>query len=385
MTRRRSQDELDRLAVEAVRLRREEGLSVRDIHEELQRRGEQVGSQRDVRFLLDRAIKQQLVNIQVTPIPVHPELDDGLARDLAKATKIRRVLVVKCNLAGGEEQSAAGAIAGEQVMPDTALLESLGAAAAICLAEVLRDDDKIAVGAGRAVSSTIKALTDMTHGLAVDGLSVTSLGGGMLRTPFTPPDGIDLVDADYNAAQMAIALGVPVAKVKLCYLPAFAPADRCDELVDLLAAHLRHLDANVLLYGCGVVDESHYLLRMDDPQMQVIRSQAEQLRKLVQRHRGAVIDFCDEFFVAPGVPDDLLDEVSDIVMALRKAAVRIDPAELARPPERILVAGGRRKIEALALLTNSAWTGVRPTTLVTDRSTAKTLVAPRSPQRCIPR
>jgi DNA-binding transcriptional regulator LsrR (DeoR family) len=376
MNPRRPKEELDRLAVAAVSLQRVAGLSVVEIGEELRGRGDRVGDQRDVRFLLDRAKK--LVNIVVEPVAIAPELDSRLGEELAAVTKVRRVLVVKYEACGRERSSSGEAPSPSPIPASTTLHRCLGAAAAIHLAEVLRDNDKIAVGPGRAVTSTIRALSDGNHGLAVNGLSVSSLGGGMMRTPFAPPDGIDLVDADYNAAQLAIALGIPVARVKLCYLPAFAPADRCDELVALLAPHLKDLDANVLLYGCGVIDENHYLLRMEDPQTQVIRAQAERLRALTQGHGcGVVIDFCDEFFAAPGVPADVEVEVRGIVAALRKAAVRIVPDQLARPLERILVAGGQRKLQALALLTDTSWKGPRPTTLVTDDATASALVATR--------
>lgn len=349
-----------------------------EIGEELRGRGDPVSDRRDVRFLLDRAKK--LVNIVVEPVAIPPELDGRLGEELAEVTKVRRVLVVKYEACGRERSPSGDAASPSPAIPaTTALHKCLGAAAAIHLAEVLRDNDKIAVGPGRAVTSTIKALSDGKHGLEMTGLSVSSLGGGMMRTPFAPPDGIDLVDADHNAAQLAIALGIPVARVKLCYLPAFAPADRCDELVALLAPHLKDLEANVLLYGCGVIDENHYLLRMEDPQTQVIRAQADRLRTLTEGHAGGVvIDFCDEFFAAPGVPTDIEAEVRGIVATLRKAAVRIVPDQLARPLERILVAGGQRKLQALALLTDPSWKGPRPTTLVTDDATASALVATRS-------
>jgi DNA-binding transcriptional regulator LsrR (DeoR family) len=372
MTLRRRPDELDRIAIEAVRLQREEKLSTADIECELRRQGERVNGLRDIRFLLDRAKKRGLVTIQVTPSAAAPDLDESLGRELAKRMRIRQALVVDC---GRDELSDDVVTHAPAVRGSGILHEALGVAAANRLAQVLRDGDSVAVGAGRGVSATIRALSESELGLAVEGLSVASLGGGMLRTPFAPRNAIDLVDADYNAAQMAIALRIPVSRVTLCYLPAFAPADRCDELVDLVAPHLRNLNANVLLYGGGVVDEAHYLLRMEDPQTQVIRSQAEQLRKVVERHRAAVIDFCDEFFVAPDVPPDLVAEVSDIVRTLRAAAIRIAPVELARPAERILVAGGRRKIQALALLTDPGWEGPRPSTLVTDCPTARTLLA----------
>ena len=302
------------------------------------------------------------MNIHVTPVAVEPDLNDELGRELRKRTGARRALVVNnCD----EDDS-------------DAMHACLGAAAAHFLVDVLRDGDKIAVAAGRAVNATIKELRrqpELDAGLGA-GLSVISLGGGMLRTPFAPQNALDLVDADYNAALLAIALCVPVARVNLCYLPAFAPPARCADLINIVAPHLRKLKADVLLYGCGVVDDAHYLLRMEDPQTQVIRPQAEKLRRVVKQYRGAVVDFCDEFFVAPTVPRDLLDEVRDIVTALRKAAIRIEPLELAKPAERILVAGGRRKLEALALLTDESWAeGPRPTTIVTDSGTATALLS----------
>lgn len=366
MPSRRMPAEIARLAIEAVRLQREEGLSTAEVLVALQHQGEKITNTRYVRFLLDRA--KDLVDIRVEPVLGPPDLDEQLGRQLSRRTGIKHVVVVMY-------EEAKDATRAQAVRQSKELHQALGAAAANRLIQALRDNDKIAVGAGRAVSSTIKALIDAELNPRFHGLSVTSLGGGMLRAPFAPRETIELVDADYNAAQLAIALGVPVARVSLCYLPAFAPPDTCNDLIDIVAPHLRDLKADLLLYGGGVVDESHYLLRMDDPQTQVIRAQADQLKRILKRHRPAVIDFCDEFFIAPGLPEDLVGEVQGIVIALREAAIRIAPAELGRPAERILVAGGLRKIEALTLLIDADWEGPRPTTLVTDRRTAQALLA----------
>lgn len=366
---RRSSEELDRLAREAARLVLEERRDENDVAREL----ELSGDRREVRGLLRRA--EKLVRVHVTDIAREPApLNDNLGQELARKIGLSCALVVRLPTRRAP-QTDHDWLAGE-----TGLHEELGRVAAGHLLAIVRPRDAIGVCGGRGVGYTIEHVhqtRDLMRHPAYGGEGpAVSLAGGVFVPTWTETAGLKHVDnADFNALRLSHALNRPR---KLCCVRGFRPDEESrDATVQRDAKHfVDETPIDIVVYGAGVVDSCHYLQRItDDPQADAVSEVRERLRMLTDEPRTAavVIDHCEHFYIA-ATPEEHRAQITEIVDELNAMIVAITPERIKNAPERLLVAGGERKLPALLPLVGDEWDGPRPTTLITDQETAETLI-----------
>lgn len=378
--------EMDELAIAVATLHYERNLGHDLVAAELRSEGRDVRDPRDVRKLLARAHERALVSVSVMPRAVPPPRDETLGRRLARAIGVRNAVVVVTDLGADESHRSTDPDRRAQARRESNELHSLlGAAAAEHLWERLRSEDRIAVGGGRGPAHTVAALGRLRaerDPAYADQHVVLSLGGVRLTSAHSP--GVEMPAADYNASCLAniIVEGeVDAQNVRLCRLPSFLDEDHRDTLMKRIAPHLRGspsrpLEADVAVFGGGVIDHAHELMVLGDPQYEEIKDELVQLRKLIDGGCEApVINFCDVFYPGPSVPEKKQKLVERIVAGLNSKAVTIAPEKLEPVHEKILVAGGHQKLPMLSVLTAADWQGLRPTTLVTDQATARGLLA----------
>jgi DNA-binding transcriptional regulator LsrR (DeoR family) len=361
---------LDRLAVECARLTYEHGLSRSQVQERID-----VRDQRDYKGLLDRA--RSLIEVTVTEIDdVVPPVDTRLGVRLTALLGAHAIVIDV-----DEPTHVEGMDPRE---PGRYLHDQLGRAAAERLLIIARAEDRIAVCSGRGVGYTVEHVARRPQHLRAQPSKngdrageVVSLAGGIFLKAWEQGPGLQHLDnADHNAERLAETLG---RQAQLCAARAYRGSKDDRDLTIAMDAH--HLtDAgtaiDIALYGAGVVDEGHYLLRItDDPQARAIEPERTALRQLLAdaRHHGTIVDHCEHFYgVAGALPAD--PRVYALARSLNEKIVAASPDVIERARERMLVAGGRQKRKALMPLGSDDWRGPRPTTLVTDRATALALL-----------
>ena len=377
----RRADQLDELGVEAARLHFEQRLSPVEIRSRVAGGDEAFRSSRDVRVLIDRALRKNLVKVRVDAVPggVAPVINDDLSRRLASATELRRAVVVEADDLVDREMSGSRSDDRAALNSDKLHLRLAHPAAQI-LWHSLRPGDRIGVGAGRGVGFTIDALERIVPDKsAFADYQVYSLAGGMMRVPWAYP--VENIDADTNAGKLARSLGAKDQdwnNVMPVLLPIFVSRRR-DEIIRDHAPHL--LDdsegsgsLDIAVYGCGVLDEHHHLLRVPSPETRPVKAELDDVRGVLKNNSSVapIIDICDRFWTSTTDPS-ARSETDDIVDKLNGHVVTVDPSKLGRSRERLVVAGGQQKFNALEGLLLSV-PEVRPTTLVTDSWTARRLL-----------
>lgn len=338
----------------------------------------------DVRRLLRRAIDKGLVEFKVRAPPVVTAIDKELSTEVADKARCRRAIVVAVDPVADEGYRSPDPETRERSLRGgDDLNEALGWHAAKHLLSRLESNDYVAVGGGRAVALTIKGIE--AHEPVLGDHHVISLSGGRIRQPWAGQVGAFALGADDNASRLAMRI-LPRAKwtaekIHLCGLPGFID-DHHTDLIDAFAPHLVAEDAITApdqtyghaIFGAGVLDASHYLMRAKDPQTDVIREELTALTTILSAECPApVVDFCDFFMVGPRIPKKARKIAEEIVSGLNAKVVTAAPDKLNNVRERILVAGGPHKHDVLELLA-SVDCAIRPTMLVTDRTTAKELL-----------
>ena len=324
-------------------------------------------------MLLKRA--EHLVRVHVTDIAREPPpLSDKLGQALARKIGLSCALVVRVppRRRHGDQGS---------LRIDSELHEDLGRVAAKHLLAIVRPRDAVAVCAGRGVGYTVEHVDHTPHLEGHPAYSgegpILSLAGGVFVPTWSAAGLKHLDNADLNALRLSHALG---RTRKLCYVRGYRPdEDSRDATIAMDAEHfVDGTQIDIVLYGAGVVDSSHYIQRItDDPQADAISDVRQRLRRFTDRPStsAVVIDHCEHFYVAPErCPADQRDEVTEIVDELNRMIVAIPPERIKNAPERMLVAGGHHKLPALLQLLSDEWDGPRPTTLVTDEQTAEALI-----------
>lgn len=364
----RSNEERDAIGILAAKLYYEEGRSLEDVQVRLAERGFDVRSTRDVGLAIRRAIDNHLCKVRVEVFAEASALA-GLSDELAHAAGIRRAMVA--------------ATPPDGKLSDGDLHLRLGDLAARFLWESsLRPGDRIGVGPGRGVGSTVHELSPLVpERLPYAGYRIYALTGATLGAP--SPDWVDIVDADHNAEGLARHLRAGPEdwdNVTPVHLPIFVPADR-DAVLAIVAPHLLDppptgppLDLDVAVYGCGVLSPGHHVVSFRSRATESVQDDLELLaRDVWPQAPSAVIDVCEHYVVGDDVPVGLRPVVEGVVQRLNDRVVAVAPGILARAKERILVAGGRYKFPAV-LATLTSLPEMRPTTLVTDEWTARRLL-----------
>lgn len=378
--RKRSREYLDLLAFQAAKLFYEENLSPEDVFARMA--GEyDVRSPRDVRLLLDRARDKgnPLVEVKVSPITRAGwavPTDDRLSEALARAVGIRRALVAKTGALASDPKAEKAAQQSDE------LHRMLGSVAARLLWGIIRNGDSIGVGPGRGTGYAVDALSRWATSQVVKrfaNLRVLSLTGSIMREPLAEAKN---VDADTNAYRLAVLLD---AELRAVEMPLFVTSRQGftyeDFLVGTQASYLLDEDPEppptIGVFGVNIVNEDHYLLRPPPrhprlPNTQAIEEELDELRQILPSCPAALMDVCVRF--CPGiVAGDYSEAVWSIVRRLNSKVVSISTKKLNQAEEKIVVAGGIQKYEAVRALVGGGRELV-PTTLVTDEVTATRLI-----------
>jgi len=372
----------DQLAREAARLHYEQGLETAVI-------AERYGcSARRVRDLIRYAREQGLVSIEVSDlVGPEPALDRALGAELERRARLSRALVVEVD---EEPVEDGGGEAGER------LHYQLGRAAADYVYDLIDSaGDTVAIGAGRGVHFTVRALRDLVEQRkpVLGQLEIFAMVGAMwVRTHSLRQPSREFVDADQNALELADIFDVPWSHVHLVWLPRlYMLGDEAqkDEVIARVAPHLAGDDwqaqtpkdaprLSVSLFGLGVVnDRGHFMMRHWGPQTAAVE-EIEALREVVLPvDPTAVVDVCDRFWLRrdAALPPDVRREAQRIVDSLNRRSVAVSFTKLNAARRRCLVAGGAQKLEGLAeVLLHGDEIGARPNVLVTDAPTAAALL-----------
>lgn len=382
--RKRTPRELDELAIATATLHFERGWDHEKVASELRQGGKDVRSSRDVRNLLERAKERSLIEIHVVPRASEPEVDKALGEALAAKVNARTAIAVRTDLASDRSFASKDPSRRLRSLRESNELHSLlGAAAADHLWARMREDDRIAVGGGRGPAHTVAALgRDVPEGY--EGRhEILSLSGARMsrkRASGVASPGAEADHSALNLASLIIDGELHGDNVMLCRLPGFMDAGDRDKLMARFAPHLqpttkKPLEVQIALIGAGVVDLGHELLMAPDPQDDEIRDELRALRRMIENGcLGPIVNFCDNFYPAPGLSKAQRNTATRIADGLNSRVVTVAPKKLNGVSEKILVAGGRQKLPLFELLADEAWNELTITTLVTDTATARTLL-----------
>jgi len=377
---RKSPEELDRLAVEAVRLTYEDELERDEVAARL-------GMQRHkVAEFLVRARRKGLVALR-TADPGLPVIEHATSARLERASGIRTVVAVKAT-----PRASFRAATGEADIPDTPaspdrfLHRMVAAGAATLLWDRFRDGDKIAVGAGRGVRFTVEALREhaVSRPRTFTGIRIVSLTGNppVRRDP-------DELASDAIAAALASVLDVVdgVEQVNSTYV-ADSPRAALRSVRSQLMAPTWAPDGiapDIALIGLGVLDARHHLITSarTEQQLAPVRSILQRLEDQVfPVSSSAVMDIYDTFWLREGVlPGRLGTSAKRLVDQLNSKIVGVPRPKLDQVREKVLIAGGAHKYEGiLAFLRQRDAIAVHPTVFVTDADTAHKLLEDLEPR-----
>jgi DNA-binding transcriptional regulator LsrR (DeoR family) len=283
-------------------------------------------TQSRVSRLLSKAEEENVVRISIsTPPDVFPELEDALRHRFG----LKLAIVTD-----------AASDADEDVLP------RLGSAAAYYLETTLRSDDMVGI---MSWSQSLLATVDAMGPVAgLKGIKVVQILGG-IGSPSAPVHAARLTN---RLADLLHGEAIFLPSPGIAGSAESAAALREDRFVTETMSTFNHL--TVALVGIGVPEPSRLLASSGN-----VFSHAE-IRGL--EASGAVGDICLRFFDAQGRP------LSDTTM---ERVIGIGLPELARVPRCVAVAGGARKLPAIA----AALCGRLVNVLVTDRFTAEALLA----------
>lgn len=381
----RTTEELEKLAIEVATLFYEDQLSPSDIFSRL-RDFKDVRSVRDIRLLLDRARDpaKPLISVHVTPLDSVVRLDEGLSEALMQRTPLRRAFVAKTgDLASGTAYVGERSRAYEEWCQEGDLLhKKLGVLAARYVWSHIRSGDTIGIASGRGPGYTVEALRQLAaaHSGSFRDLFVVSLAGGIARQA----DGHDRpwrlsIDADQRVVDLAESLR---AERRLVQLPLFVRPPREDLIARTDAEYLVASEGcstrlTIALFGFGVLDRGHYLLRPGTshmhPEFNIVRDELDRLCAILESCPAPIIDVGQFFWMGNGVPTELRPQVQEIVDSLNSKVVVATPAVVNEAEERIAIGGGAQKFEALRQMVLHE-TDIHPTTVVTDEISAQRLL-----------
>ncbi len=256
-------------------------------------------------------------------------------------------------------------------------------------------EDNVAIGAGRGVHFTVRALRELVEQRkpVLGQLEIFSMVGAMwVRTHSLREPSREFVDADQNALELADIFDVPWPKVHLVWLPRLymlGDDAQKEEVIARVAPHLLGGDwqeqtpkdalrLSLSLFGLGVVNEGgHFMMRHWGPQTAAVAEIDALRRTVLPVDPTAVVDVCDRFWLRcdADLPSDVRAEAERIVESLNRRSVAVSFRKLNAARRRCLVAGGGQKLEALVeVLLHGEEIGIQPNVLVTDDRTATALL-----------
>lgn len=302
----------DELALDAARLYYAAGLPQAEV-------AKQLGVSRPtVSKLLTHAKENGYVTIQI-----HDPRDerDALVNDLKERFNLRSVRVVRPASHTGYE-----------------LLQELGSAGATRLEELVEDDMSVGISWGQTLSAVAEHLRPQN----LRGMKVVQLKGGHSHTKRNTNDVVTLTK--FSRALNAEMMMLP--------LPVIFDNRRAKEIV-VQDRHIAHMLAagektDIVVFTVGDVRSESLLMNLG-------YLSDDEMRRLQGR---AVGDVCSRFYTADG-------EVADEEIDARTVGITVEA--LKSRPQRILVAGGVPKTEALRVALDMGLA----TDLVVDRDTAQ--------------
>jgi len=270
--------------------------------------------------LLQRARDDGLVQIHIVdPFTQHAELEQALAETFG----LRRAIV------------AAGAATNADLVR-----KRIGWAGARYLEEVVRDGQKIGIGWGRTLHTTIESL----GGTRREAVIVLPLVGGLSRIPPS-------FQVNELARRAAKALG---GTWQPLYTPAFVDTEAQRQAL-LDSADVRLVTDQWQTLDIALIGIGHFGYQAELRMLFADYVNTESQREL--EHAGAVGDICARFFDIHGQP---------VTKARWKELVGIDLPQLRRLEHVIGVAGGPPKAEAILGALRGGYIDV----LITDEPTA---------------
>ena len=390
---RRPPELLDRLAIRSAYLHHSDRKSVKEVAAELQAAGEPVGEDDDIRMLIRRALSSGLVKIEVrrTLSTGTLDLDERLGRRLAERFGMRSVYVVRDRaLVGLKEQ--------DQLAYGDQIHLGLGWAAARFLISRIRDSDTIAVGGGRAVGFTVDALGELPKGTrpSFNNLSILSLvGNNVVRRQAEPQDnlGDGNLTADTAAFDLAATLGVDFGRVRFVHLPLTLPSslkkDVAVEVRKVLGGHLESWQSppDIAVFGMGSLNTYHHIITQPGPETEPVREELHALlNEILPQAPDSIADICFKFFWIGdrSSPSELRKRAGSLMDAFNQKTVSVPLDLLNQAREKVLVAGGSEKLNAIRAVARASaetasgrsledYDGIVPTCLVTDAETADSL------------
>ena len=384
---------LDRLAVRAAFLHHSDQKSIKEVTAELKAAGEPVGKDDDIRMLIRRALSTGLVEIEVrrTLSIGTLDLDERLGRRLAERFGMRNVYVVRDRaLVGLKEQ--------DQLAYGDQIHLGLGWAAARFLISRIRDSDTIAVGSGRAVGFTVDALEELPKGTrpSFKNLSILSLvGNNVVRRQAEPQDnlGDGNLTADTVAFDLAATLGVDFEQVRFVHLPLTLPAslrkDVAVEILKVLGGHLVSWQSppDIAVFGMNSLNAYHHVVTQRGPETELVRGELDALlNEILPQAPDSIAAICFKLFWIGdrSSPSELRKRAGSLIDAFNQKTVSVPLGLLNQAREKVLVAGGSDKVNAIRAVARASaeaasgrsledYDGVVPTCLVTDAETADAL------------
>jgi len=309
--------------------------------------------------------------------------DDGLGEELVRRTGIWRARVVR--IAGVEaacagnnaEQSAGESVAAAYRAAD-GLHRCLGEAEAELMLNSLRRGMTIGISSGWGVGFTIDGLKEIVRrapswASGYESIRLVSLcGGGHIGT--WEHDGSRDFDADENVFALASLLKVPRRNVSYMSGPVALDAGS----PPLETSPKFSLDMAVI--GLGQLNIQHHFFR-DYNELQ-LKSMSEPIRRIIEWQsknpdlRDSVAEIVLRLY--PNVTKKLPEEFLKNIRETNESVLAVSPEKIHNAGEVILIAGGRRKVNALhGVLTGEypdAPLQKRNLTLVTDAWTAETML-----------
>ncbi len=390
---RRPSELLDRLAIRAAYMHHSDRKSVKEVTAELQAAGEPVLKDDDIRMLIRRALSSGLVKIEVkrTLSTGTLDLDVRLGRRLAERFGMRNILVVR-------DRALVGLKEHDQLAYGDQIHLGLGWAAAEFLMSRIRDSDTLAVGGGRAVGFTVDALGELPKGTrpSSSNLSILSLvGNNVVRRQAETQDNVGdgNLTADTAAFDLAATLGVDFGQVRFVHLPLTLPASlKKDVAVEVLKALADHLTSwqsppDIALLGMGSLNAYHHMVIERGPETEPVRGELDALlNEILPQAPDSIADICIKFFWIGdrSSPSELRERAGSLMDAFNQKTVSVPLDLLNQAREKVLVAGGSEKVNAIRAVARASaeaasgrsledYDGVVPTCLVTDAETADAL------------
>ena len=382
---RRSAQELDELAFQVISLSLKEALSAKEILYRMNRHQEMIRDEREVQWLASRARQRSLAAIEVERQGGNQSnalLDPELGRRLSSVSGVRDVTIVKSSLASDESYlfDLTAPQRGEAFTESDQLHRLLGQAAARYFWDRLRQNDKIALGGGRAIGFMVDALEKIsqTEPKHYGNIAVESLVGSMIIWPWSEKQAN--LDSDAVAVRLASILGVPQNKVSLVHLPVALGSGR--EVINLVAPHIAEgpydVVPDMVFFGMGVLNSGHNLLQDTSPQSHSIREEIEELRTRILPFAPTVIaEICNRYFWIgdDDTPPQVRTAVEKILKKLNTKTIAVPLDKLNKIKEKVLVAGGAQKYRGLySVLKESREFELELTGLITDEVSARRLI-----------